>query len=49
METTQNEMPKVYFVRVKAETYQQIVELAKKEDRSINNMTNLLLKRSLEE
>ena len=47
MEKIQNEKPKVYFVRVQEETYLKIVKLAELEQRSVNNMTNVLLKKSL--
>jgi hypothetical protein len=46
--TDASTQPKYFFVRVNAETYQEIVKLAKEEERSVNKMTNILLKRSLE-
>lgn len=40
---------KVYFIRVGEHEYKKIVELAQSQDRSINNMANLLLKNALAE
>lgn len=34
-------------IRVKAELYNEIVKLAKKDNRSITNMTNVLIKKQL--
>ncbi len=38
---------KVYMVRVQPDVYEQVKLLAEEEDRSINNMANLLLKQVL--
>ncbi len=38
---------KVFFIRVGEEEYKKIAVLAESEDRSINNMANLLLKSAL--
>ncbi|MES2631142.1 MAG: hypothetical protein V4611_04235 [Patescibacteria group bacterium] len=48
--STKNAKPtnqKVYFIRVGEKEYKKIVELAQSQDRSINNMANLLLKSAL--
>ncbi|HRK41241.1 MAG TPA: hypothetical protein PLN95_04145 [Candidatus Saccharibacteria bacterium] len=41
-------LPKVFFIRVKEDDYNKIVELAREEDRSTNKMANLLLRSALE-
>lgn len=38
---------KVFFIRVGEEEYNKIIALAESQDRSINNMANLLIKSAL--
>lgn len=40
---------KYFFIRVGETEYKKIAELAASEDRSINKMANILLKKSLEQ